>query len=224
MNETPQRLAQLLRRNQIMDFDSIAKAAGGKRSRRSLYRDLTSLGHITSFTHAGSYYTLADIPQFDENGLWFFKGIGFSRSGTLKTTLVGLIEASEAGCTHNELKDLLHVRVHNTLFSLVQEKKISREPIEKLYVYVSFQLGQSADQVTKRRERLAAGEKIAQISDVTVITVIEVLMEVIRAGKVLIGPIETAQRLRARGIPITLSQVEDIYARYGLKALKKIPH
>ena len=75
MSESHDRLIQLFRRNQIMDFDSIAKEAK-ERSRRSIYRDLASIGYRTSFTHAGGYYTLTDIPQFDANGLWFFKDIG----------------------------------------------------------------------------------------------------------------------------------------------------
>jgi len=114
MEEAERRLKRLLRRKQVMDFPSIIKAAKG-RSRRSVFRDLAVLDYLTSFTHAGRYYTLTDIPQFDEHGLWFFQGIGFSRAGTLKRTLVELVGAADAGHTHNELQSLLHVRVHNAL-------------------------------------------------------------------------------------------------------------
>jgi hypothetical protein len=58
--------------NGLYILSSFKKATHG-RSRRSLFRDLASLGYLTSFTHAGRYYTLADIPQFDERGLWFYK-------------------------------------------------------------------------------------------------------------------------------------------------------
>jgi len=220
MNEMLTRLARLLRRNQTMDFGSIVKAVGG-RSRRSLFRDLVSLGYLTSYTHAGRYYTLANIPQFDEHGLWFYKGIGFSRAGTLKTTLVELIEAAEAGYTHYELKALLHVRVHNTLLALVHEKRINRKHIEKLYVYVGAKTQRAVEQVARRRERLEAGAKVAPIPGVPVITVIEVLVEVIRAGRVLITPAEAARRLCGRGIPVTVSEAEQVFTRYGLTALKK---
>jgi hypothetical protein len=222
MNETSTHLARLLRRNQTMDFASIAKAAG-QRSRRSLFRDLTSLGYLTSFTHAGRYYTLSDIPQFDKHGLWFYKSIGFSRYGTLKNTLVELIGVAEAGYTHHELNALLHVRVHNTLLGLVHDKRVSRVHIDKLYVYVSGKLEQAKEQMAQRRKWLDAEEKIAAVFEPPVITVIEVLVEVIRAGRVLIAAAEVVRRLRGRGISITVSEAEQVFSCYGLKAFKKTP-
>jgi hypothetical protein len=222
MSEKATRLARILRRNQTMDFTSIAKAAR-QRSRRSLFRDLTSVGYLTSFTHAGRYYTLSDIPQFDEHGLWFYKGIGFSRAGTLKSTLGELIEDSEAGYTHHELKGLLHVRVHNTLLSLVHEKRVTREHIEKLYVYASGKLERAKEQMVRRREWLDAQKKVEPVCELPVITVIEVLVEVIRAGQVLIAAPEVVQRLRARGITVTVGEAEQVFSRYGLKGVKKTP-
>jgi hypothetical protein len=159
MNDQLTRIDGLFRRNQSLDLASIEKVAGGHR-RRSLFRDLDGLGCLTSYTHApGRYYTLSDIPQFDEHGLWFCKGIGFSRAGTLKNTLVELIGDAEAGYTHHELRALMHIRVHNTLLSLVHDKRVNREHIEKLYVYVSVQRERAQAQVTRRGECLAAGAK-----------------------------------------------------------------
>ena len=220
MDEPLTRLARLVRRNQTMEFSSIEKAAEG-RSRRSLFRDLVCLGYLTSYTHAGRYYTLRDIPHFDEHGLWFYKGIGFSRAGTLKMTLVELIEAAEAGYTHNELKALLHVRAHNTLLVLVHEKRINREPIEKQYVYVSVKTQRSAEQLARRREE--PGAKVELVFQVPVITVIEVLIEVIRAGKVLISPAEVAKRLSGRGIIVRVNEAEQVFDRYGLNTVKSRP-
>jgi len=222
MYEMSTRLGRLFRRNQSLDFASIAKAAGG-RSRRSLFRDLDSLGYLTSYSHAGRYYTLSNIPQFDEHGLWFYKGIGFSRAGTLKNTLVELIGIAEGGYTHHELKAIMHVRVHNTLLALVQEKRVNREHIEKLYLYVSAQRERAQEQVARRREWLAAGEKAAPVFEVPVMTVIEVLMEVIRAGQVLIDPAEVVQRLHGRGIQVSVGEAEQVFVCYGLNALKKTP-
>lgn len=206
-----------------MTFESIVKALGG-RSRRSLFRDLAFLGYMTSYTHAGRYYTLVNIPQFDEYGLWFYRGIGFSRAGTLKNTLVELVGAAETGYTHQELKALLHVRVHNTLLTLVHDKRINREHIGKLYVYVSAVTLRAAEQVAKRHELLASGEKVAAVPEVPVTIVIEVLIEVIRAGKVLIAPVDVAQRLCSRGLPVTISEAEQVYDHYGLIPFKKTPH
>jgi hypothetical protein len=217
MNEISTRLGRLIRQNQCLDFHAIVQAVGG-RSRRSLFRDLRSLGYLTSFTHAGRYYTLWDIPSFDEHGLWFHKGIGFSRAGTLKSTLIEVIGGSEAGHTHPELKALMHVRVQNTLFALVQENRVAREQIEKLYVYVSAQGERAREQVARRREWLACEKRGAvPVFDVPVMSTMEVLMEVIRAGRVVIGPLEVVERLHGRGIRVSVSEAEEVFLHYGLK-------
>ena len=82
MPEPQDRLARLLRRARVLDMKAIQAAIRG-RSRRSLFRDLEKLGYRTSYTHGGRYYTLSDLPDFDEWGLWFHVDIGFSRAGTL---------------------------------------------------------------------------------------------------------------------------------------------
>ena len=80
------RLITLLRRCKALDMHRLQGASGG-RSRRSLFRDLARVGYLSSYTHAGRYYTLKEIPVFDEHGLWFYQGIGFSHAGTLKATV-----------------------------------------------------------------------------------------------------------------------------------------
>ncbi|MFH1464227.1 MAG: hypothetical protein ABIO70_07560 [Pseudomonadota bacterium] len=220
MEEARRLLEQLLRRKRVLDLPSIARATED-RSRRSLFRDLVALGYLTSYTHAGRYYALTDVPQFDEHGLWFFQGIGFTRAGTLKRTLVELVGAAEAGHTHNELQSLLHVRVHNTLLGLVRDQLIGRERIEKWYLYVSAATERAAAQVARRRTLLLGAAEA--IIEVPAVLVIEVLLELVRAGPVLLAPSVVAKRLGARGISATMAQVEQVFAGHGLVAGKKTP-
>ncbi len=220
MEEATKRLGQLLRRKQALDFASIDAASGG-RSRRSLFRDLCTLGYLTSYTHGGRYYTLTEIPQFDEHGLWFFQGVGFSRAESLKATLVERVDLAEAGHTHRELEALLHIRVHNTLLGLVRDQRIDRERIEKLYVYVSAQAKRASEQVARRRTWMEV--ETESVTEMPVLTVIEVLLEVVRAGKMVIAPAVAAERLRVRGVSVTAAHVEQVFARYGLEASKKRP-
>ena len=37
-----------------------------------------------SYNHNGRYYTLPDVPEFDGNGLWRWRGVYFSQYGNLK--------------------------------------------------------------------------------------------------------------------------------------------
>lgn len=202
-----------------MDFDAIRSAAPG-RSRRSLFRDLSAYGYLTSYTHTGRYYTLDDFPRFDEHGLWLYQGIGFSRVGTLKETLVHLVHGAKAGHTHHELEAMLHIRMHNTLFGLLRDKRIGRKLIEKLYVYVSADARHATEQLTQRREMPA--QAVEDAGEVPEAMVIEVLIEVVRASKrVSITPTVLAERLQARGFLISVAQVERVFVRYELTTQKK---
>ena len=66
---------------------------------RTVRRRLKSWRSLASFNCNGRFYTLPDLPQFDEHGLWFHREIGFSRFGHLPQTLVALVQQAPAGLT-----------------------------------------------------------------------------------------------------------------------------
>jgi len=78
-------------------------------STMTAWRILHREGYLTSYSHNARYYTLARIPRFDEQGLWAYQGIRFSKWGSLSKTVVGLVEQSPAGMTASELEKALHV-------------------------------------------------------------------------------------------------------------------
>jgi hypothetical protein len=118
-----------------------------------------------------------------------------------------------------ELNNLLRIRVHNTLLKLVREGRVRREYIEKMFLYVSADSDHAAEQISRRRVQLADSQK--EIPHIPTTTVIEVLIETIHAGQVHIAPSLVAKGLSARGIPITVQQVEQVFARYGIDTEKK---
>jgi hypothetical protein len=83
-------IKKLFRRFPIADLDTLFKTVKTS-SRMSIFRRLREIGYFSSYTHTGRYYTLADIPQFDDYGLWIHQGIGFSQFGTLRATIVQLV-------------------------------------------------------------------------------------------------------------------------------------
>jgi hypothetical protein len=183
------------------------------RSRRSLFRDLGSLGYLSSYSHTGRYYTLGSIAEFDNDGLWRYQGIGFSRDGTLKSTVRRLVEVSNAGSTQRELALRLEVRVHNPLLELLVRRQVARESIDGEYVYVARRRAQAAAQLARRRDQLATRPVAPQPS-----LEVEVLLEVIRGAR-LAEPdaARLAARLETRGIRATAIDVAGVLERHGLK-------
>lgn len=218
MADPHKRLIRLLRRDKVLGMESIQGAMEG-RSRRSLFRDLDHVGYRTSYTHAGRYYTLAAIPQFDEAGLWFFRDIGFSRDGTLKATAAAKVEEAPTGFIHAELQHLLRVRVHNALLDLVHEGRIGRARFEDLHLYVSADSVRAAEQVARREEMARLIRDALRV--LTDEETIAVLVEALHAAPTVPPPAVVAERLAARGLDLTARLVSQAFEAHGLVPGKK---
>lgn len=184
-------------------------------SGRTVARALKKLGYHSSFSHGGRFYTLAEIPQFDRHGLWFHNDVGFSRYGTLLVTLERLVESSEAGYTHEELRSLLRLRVQNSVRKLAAADRVGRELVERVYVYLGPDAKAARAQLAKRR---ALGPPVATAPPMLPLDlahVIEVLVLVIQRPAATTAQIGAT--LRGRSISVTDAQVEDVFARYALE-------
>lgn len=181
----------------------------------NVFRRLQPLGYVSSYNHAGRYYTLDDIPDFDANGLWQHQGVFFSKHGTLKATAAHLVATGEAGCTHEELEIIVRVRVHNTLLDLVKGKRIGRELLRGVYLYVSADRARAAVQVARREQLRDTAPK--PVRETGQPLVIEILLEIIRGARLVTDPADVAARLQTRGVEVTLDQVDAIFRQHGLK-------
>lgn len=182
-------------------------------SRMSVRRRLQALGYLSSYTHAGRYYTLAEIPRFDAAGLWQHEGIGFSKAGNLKATVTALIEQSPAGYTHQELEAQLNVRVHNTLLDLVRTKTISREPFRGVFLYLSGDPHRGVEQKARRTQYPAISAE-ASLPDWLVIAV---LAAVVRRHRWQLDPSAIVAQLRDQGMQVTPAQVDRVLTELDLK-------
>lgn len=203
-------LDELYRTKRVALLDDLREALGTD-SRTTIFRILSAAGYLTSYSHAGRYYTLKRITNFDSHGIWLHRGIGFSQYGTLRATVIHLVEISPAGQTHTELQDLLQLRVHDTLRLLVQDHALTRKQFQDAYLYLSSIPKRSSAQWA-RRQQLAAAVVPEELEPSSVI---DVLVDVVR------HPSDDAsavsRRLRALGHAVTADQVEAVLTHYDLK-------
>ena len=214
-------LLKMFRKKYIATIDEVFHVLETK-SRMSVFRRLKFTGYLTSFTDAGRYYTLPDIPRFDGQGLWFYQDVGFSHAGTLKSTVIDLVNFSEAGMTPKEALNLLRLRVpnslHNALHGLIKDGYLKRQRLQGIPLYTSIDSDIARKQMAVRLEKIE-NHPLAPIASAE--TTISVLVEALRAGKALPSSIMVAARLTAQSMPITVNQVEQIFDKYGLNAEKK---
>jgi hypothetical protein len=140
-------LKSFLQRNRIGTLSDLKRALGTLAT-MTVFRKLKGLGYLTSYSDRGKYYTLADIPQFDDSGLWSCRQARFSRYGNLRQTVKTLVEDCPGGWTAQELDNQVHVQTKQPLLNLVRRQQLVREKIGGMYVYFS------TDQARRRRQGL----------------------------------------------------------------------
>ncbi|MEW6743385.1 MAG: hypothetical protein AB1486_11565 [Planctomycetota bacterium] len=189
----------------------------GTQSRATIFRILSAVGYLTSYSHAGRYYTLEEIPRFDCHGLWAHGEILFSRDRTLRATIVRLVNEAPAGQTYAELQDKLRLRVHDTLLDLVRDGEVRRSELDWLYLYVSGELRRARRQTAERRRLLEEPPKalVALNKSMT----IEVLLAFIQHPRA--DVVTLASLLQHAGKAVSRADVEAVFARYELGKKKR---
>ena len=122
-------------------------------ARMTVLRKLQSLGYLSSYSHRGSYYTMARTPSYDWLGLWQHRRVFFSKHGNLVQTAKALVDTSEAGMSAGELDALLGVETKHALLGLVGDGRLWREKLGATYVYLCAGSGQ------RRRQKLMRSKK-----------------------------------------------------------------
>jgi len=113
------------------------KDALGTAADMTVFRKLRELDYRSSYSHRGKYYTLDEIADFDDLGLWSFREVWFSRHGTLLKTCEVLVSVAEAGYAPDELENVLHVQVRDPLRKLARQGRIFREKVGGRFVHFS---------------------------------------------------------------------------------------
>ena len=216
---SPQKkIENLLRKHRVVTMSDLCEVIGSS-SRMTVFRRLREIEYVSSYTHAGRYYTLYDIARFDSDGIWFYDDIGFSQNGSLKNTVTYLVDNGDGGKFHSDLQRQLRVRVHNVLLDLVRSKQIKRIKFEGQYLYLSTDKVRSTKQIEQRDKLSMQARRISVFISESM--VIEILAEVIRQSKRHPRADQVASALAMRGLPIVESDVTTVFDHYDIE--KKIP-
>jgi hypothetical protein len=147
-------IRELLNVNKIATLDQL-KVALGTSSTMTVFRKLKALDYLSSYSHRGKYYTLHDIAEFDDLGLWEYDCVMFSQYGNLIETTKEFVDMSSSGFTANELETILHVEVKHPLLKLFKDKRVDRKKVSGSYVYISTQTVNRKRQIINRENQQA---------------------------------------------------------------------
>jgi hypothetical protein len=127
------------------------KAALGKPTDMTVFRKLRAIDYLTSYSHGGRFYALRETADFDDNGLWSWRNVRFSRDGSLLDTVRRLATEADAGALAAELDAMLGVQTKDALRTLCRRGQLARERTGGVFVYCSAALRTRRGQLTARR-------------------------------------------------------------------------
>lgn len=177
-------------------------------SPRTVQRRLRYWKAYTSYNKNGRYYTLGSVARFDQDGLWHYKNVSFSRYGNLRETVIQLVNHCEAGLTSKQLGGLTRLMPSSFLFHFQDDGRWKREKIGNRYVYFSSDEQVFNRQREKRLEQLQS-HRLPTDSEAVII-----LVEKIKYPHLEIERL--AARLQRRGNTIETSSIDSLFKHHGL--------
>jgi hypothetical protein len=211
------RYEELFQDNMVMTIDNLKLETG--QPRESILRDLKSIGYYSSYNERGKFYTLGSMPEFDDFGLWKYRNAYFSIRRTLLDTTEYLVNASNAGCTHDELRRILGIGIQNTLYQLTTSDKITRKQVGAQFVY--FGKEENDEQLERRNvmpvepltRKAVKSPDARDYPDMEPAVVIDILIAVLRGHT---SESLAHSYLYRSGSPITIQQVAEVFRHYDI--------
>ena len=199
-------IVDLLREQTIASLTEVMTALG-TRARRTAFRKLRDLAARTSYSHRGGYYTLDELVDFDQRGLWSFNEVHFSSAGTLIATAESFVNQAQAGHFGEELDNLLQVGSQDALRKLVRGGRLTRQKLAGQFLYCAADRPRrQTEQLRRRRLLMATPGLVRPLPDA------DLMPEELRAAIVLFASLldERQRRLSAglEWIRLTISSCE----------------
>ena len=202
-----------LHKKKVFMVDQLMAWLGG--SLRTAQRYMKAWNVHTSINQNGRYHILPDLPSFDSNGLWKHRNIVFSEHGTMKQTIIHVIQQSSHGLSSDEILDRIGLPLNRSLLThLRKSTEICREKHQGRYIYFTGDAKIFAKQ--KRYWTLLETEAQAQLSDEEAVVVLSYFIKHPH-----LTPAELARRLSRKGHRIKAVGIRQLLESHEL--LKKTP-
>ncbi len=166
---------------------------------------------ISSINHNSRFYTLSELVDFDENGLWEKDGIRFSREGTLTGTVVAFVHRSPAGMTGDAIRSALGASTLSSLANLYRKKRISRRQSEEGFIYLSADAKRRAEQETEIQRRSLLDSN-GLPDQKLIIALLTTLIECPHISKE-----KLLQQLQNKELMMTMEMIDNIWSHYDLE-------
>lgn len=168
------RLEKLFHRRKCWMLAQLADALGY--ALITVRRFLKQIGYFRSYTHNGKWYTLRTSPEFNRDGIWHHRGMGFSKHGSLTATINYWVGRSPGGLSARELAQNLQHTCHAVLTNLHKHRELDRVKVRGEFRYLSIQ----AEINRRQRQQTAAQQPPSLSTSLSTQAAVLVLVEYIK--------------------------------------------
>jgi hypothetical protein len=208
-----ERALKAFRRCKIMTLGEVAESLHS--SIHTARRRLKEWQAHTSYNQNGRYYTLPEVPEFDAEGLWRWRGVFFSQCGNLKQTVLELIRRSQAGLDASQLRSLLGLDPRSFLSSFADHPELKREKTQGRFVYYGADPSNYAQQQKRRSAMISKGRQPTSFEAIAILG--EKIKDPALSEEAL------SRRLRKQKLSVEAETIHNLFVRHDL-AVKKTPH
>ena len=212
LNAVSRKSLSAFRRRKVMTLGEVAELVHS--SIHTARRRLKEWRTHTSYNQNGRYYTPPDVPEFDADGLWHWRGVFFSRYGNLKQTVVELIRRSAAGLDAGEMGSLLGLDPRSFLSSFADHPQIKREKSQGRFVYYCADRSAYSGQQQRRSVLIAEGRQPTSFEAIAIL--VEKIKHPALTNEAL------SRRLKKQKLSVEPETIKNLLVRHGL-AEKKTP-
>ena len=200
-------------RRKAMTLEEVSEFILG--STPTVRRRLKQWQAITSYNHNGRYYTLPGVPEFDGDGVWRWHGIFFSKHGTLRQTVVALVQRSLAGLDASELRSLVGLDTRSFLSAFAADPGLRREKTQGRFVYYAADMAVYSAQRQQRNRLQAAGRQPTPSEAVAIL--VEKIKQPTLSDEAL------SQKLLRQKVSVEAETIRNFFLRHGLSEKKTLP-
>jgi len=200
------------RRRKVLTLGEVAELI--QSSVHTARRRLKEWRAHTSYNHNGQYYALPQVPEFDANGLWRWRGVFFSRFGNLKQTVIALVRRSQAGLDAGDMRSLVGLDPRSFLSAFADHPQLRREKTHGLFVYYCAQRSVYTEQRQRRRVLSAKARQPTPVEAVAIL--VEKIKHPALSNEAL------SRRLRKQKRIVEPETIQNLFVRHDL-VVKKTP-
>jgi len=201
------------RRRKVMTIEEVAELI--HRSIHTARRRLKQWQARSSYNQNARYYVLPEVPVFDANGLWHFRGVFFSQYGNLKQTLIELVRRSPAGLDAAQMGSLLGLDPRSFLWAFASHPQLRREKTQGRFVYYCAERSVYTEQRKHRRALSVKGRQPTSLEAIAIL--VEKIKHPALSNETL------SRRLRKQNLFVEPETIHNLFVRHDL-AVKKTPH